>query len=76
MPTGRLLKAGRALAGLELRELAKLSGLDASTISRMEGADDETVRGRAANVQKVLSALARKGVEITDDSVRQTRGRK
>jgi hypothetical protein len=33
----------------------------------MEGAGDQPVRAQGPNIQKVLDALAKKGVEIWDD---------
>jgi hypothetical protein len=35
----------------------------------MEKAGDKTVRGRAANVERVLNALARRGVSIDENGV-------
>jgi transcriptional regulator with XRE-family HTH domain len=75
MPTGNQLRAGRVLAGLEQRHLAKLAGLDITTISRMERSGDSSVRGFATNVEKVVIALERSGVEITPDGVRLIPGK-
>jgi hypothetical protein len=58
------------LAGLEQAELAKEAKINASTLSRMEGTGAKTVRGHAGNIQRVIDALARHGVEITDDAIR------
>jgi transcriptional regulator with XRE-family HTH domain len=71
LPTGKQLAAARVLAGLGQRQLAKLAKLDTSTVNRMERSGDSTVRGHAPNVERVLLALERKGVEIaTDGSIR------
>jgi transcriptional regulator with XRE-family HTH domain len=67
MPTGRQIAAARMMAGLHQQELAKLAHLDVTTVNRMEGMGAEQVRSLSHNVQRVLDALARKGVEIRDD---------
>lgn len=74
LPTGNLLKAARALAGLKATELAALADIDQSTISRMESFGRKTVGGHAGTIDAVLKALAAKGVEIVgEDTVRLTR---
>jgi transcriptional regulator with XRE-family HTH domain len=67
LPKGRELAAARILAGLGQRELAALARIDTSTLNRMERSGDNTVRGLAQNVERVLLALAEKGVEIGSD---------
>jgi transcriptional regulator with XRE-family HTH domain len=67
MPKGRELAAARVLAGLGQRELAALAKIDTSTLNRMERSGDSTVRGLAQNVERVLLALEKKGVEISHD---------
>jgi ribosome-binding protein aMBF1 (putative translation factor) len=59
--------SARVLVGLGQRELAALVKIDASTLNRMERSGDSTVRGQAPNVERVLLALEKKGVEITPD---------
>ena len=76
LPSGNLLRAGRALAGLKASELAKLAGLDPSTISRLENAGSRSVRGQAQTVDAVVQALAHKGIEISADGVRLIKGRR
>lgn len=73
LPTGNMMRAARALAGLTSVELARLAGIDQSTISRMEMFGRKTVGGHAGTVDSVMKALREKGVEITDDGVRLTR---
>ena len=74
LPTGHILRAARALAGLKAAELAKLAGVDQSTISRMETFGRKTVGGHAGTVDAVVKALAQRGVEIVgDDTVRLTK---
>ena len=71
LPTGRQIAAARVLAGLQQRELAREAKIDPSTLNRMEGSGDSTVSGLARNVESVVKALERRGVEITEDSIRQ-----
>jgi transcriptional regulator with XRE-family HTH domain len=70
LPTGRQLRAARALAGIEQREVARRARVSINTINRMEKADDKPVRGYAENVERVVNALRKAGVEITADGVR------
>jgi transcriptional regulator with XRE-family HTH domain len=70
LPTGNMLKAARALAGLTSVELARLARVDASTISRMETSGSRPVRGQAGSVDSVVRALEAKGVVIEADGVR------
>jgi transcriptional regulator with XRE-family HTH domain len=52
---------------MEQRELAREAKLDPSTVNRMERSGKEPARGLSKNVAKVLAALERKGVELTED---------
>ena len=76
MPTGNMLKAARALAGLTSVELARLAKVDASTISRMETSGARPVRGQAGSVDSVVRALEAKGVVIESDGVRLRKPRR
>jgi transcriptional regulator with XRE-family HTH domain len=67
LPTGNLLRAGRALAGLTGTQLAKEAGCDASTISRLEAAGTKHVAGHTLKVEAIVQALKRKGVQVIDD---------
>ncbi len=69
LPTGNMLRAARALAGLRGTELAKMAGVDASTVSRLESSRAKSVRGQAETVDRVIHALLRRGVRITEDGV-------
>jgi transcriptional regulator with XRE-family HTH domain len=74
LPTGNMLRAARALAGLKGTELADLAGVNQATISRMENFGRKTVGGHAGTVDAVVRALAQKGVEIVgDDTLRLTK---
>ena len=76
MPTGNMLKAARALAGLTSVELARLAKVDASTINRMETSGARPVRGQAGSVDSVVRALEAKGVVIESDGVRLRKPRR
>lgn len=71
--TGRLLAAGRTLAGMTVRELAEASGVDKGTISELEGRDafdvapvpERRVGMVAGRVwSAIVAALATHGVEF------------
>jgi transcriptional regulator with XRE-family HTH domain len=68
LPTGNMLRAARALAGLRAAELAFLAKVDPTTISRIENAKQKPVRGQIATIDAVIGALKTKGVEIDADS--------
>lgn len=69
LPTGNILKAARALAGLRSGQLAKLAKVDPSTLSRLEGYGNKPVRGQAPTVDAIVSQLRAHGVEITENGV-------
>lgn len=64
MFTGRQLAAGRALAGLTQRELAKVVNISVSTLSRIE-ASKETLRGSKYSIHSVVAVLEKRGIEFT-----------
>lgn len=76
LPTGNLLRAARALAGLTSVQLAALAGVDASTISRLESSRAKPVRGLAESVDRVIHVLEAKGVVIESDGVRLKKPRR
>ena len=63
MITAVQLRAARALAGIDQRQLASLSGLSVPTIQRME-ASEGVVRGSADSLLKLIEALRAAGVEL------------
>ena len=63
MITGPQLRAGRALLGIDQRELARLAGLSPQTVQRME-ASPGSVRAVVDSLEKVVTALAEAGVEM------------
>jgi transcriptional regulator with XRE-family HTH domain len=76
LPTGNMLRAARALAGLTAGNLAALAEINATTVSRMEAAGHRPVGGQARTVAKVIRALRLHGVEITEDGVRLAKKRR
>lgn len=57
------MRAGRALLGIDQRELARLAGLSLPTIQRME-ASEGSVRAVVDSLEKVVQAFAEAGVEL------------
>lgn len=75
MITAAQLRAARALAGIDQRQLAELSGLSVPTIQRME-ASNGVVRGNVDSLMKLVAALDSVGVElIGEGAVSQGGGR-
>lgn len=69
------LRAARALAGLDQRQLAEKAGLSVPTIQRME-ASDWVIRGHVDSLMKIVAALDQSGVElIAEDAVSAAGGR-
>lgn len=63
MITAAQMRAGRALLGIDQRQLAEMSGVSLPTIQRME-ASDGNVRGVVDTLTKVVEAFAGAGVEL------------
>ncbi|MCB1488057.1 MAG: helix-turn-helix transcriptional regulator [Bauldia sp.] len=63
MITAAQLRAARALAGLDQRQIAELAGLSVPTIQRME-ASDGVIRGNVDSLMKLISALDAAGIEL------------
>jgi hypothetical protein len=76
LPTGNILRAARALAGITSVELGRLAKIDPSTVSRMESTGKKPVRAMADTVDRVLKVLTAKGVVIEADGVRYAAKRK
>lgn len=64
LTTGNQLKAARALAGIEQRDLAEKAGLNVNTIRNMESVGSGPIAGRATNVQSVQRILEDIGIEF------------
>ena len=65
------IRAGRALVGLNQKELADLAGCGVATIRRIEGAEDE-ISGAAQTMAKIQQALESAGIVFIDQD--QTSG--
>lgn len=75
MLTASQMRAARALAGLDQRELAQKAGLSLPTIQRMEASDD-VIRGNVDSLMKLITALDALGIElIGEGSPSSTGGR-
>lgn len=64
LTTGNQLKAARALAGMEQKEVAEAAGVNVNTIRNMEASAASPIAGRAQSVQAVQRALERAGIEF------------
>ena len=59
--TPEACRAGRALVGWSMRDLAEHAGVSLGAVNRLEGGDTSSRGGTAA---KIIAALEAKGVEI------------
>ena len=73
MITAAQLRAGRALLGIDQRQLAELSGISLPTIQRME-ATEGNVQGVIDSLTKVVEALNRAGIELIGENVESRAG--
>jgi len=67
------MRAARALAGVDQRELAKKSGLSVPTIQRMEASDD-VFRGNVDSLMKLIAAIEAFGVELIGEGAVSSSG--
>ncbi len=67
------LRAARALAGLDQRELAEKAGLSVPTIQRMEASED-VIRGNVDSLMKIVAALDQAGVELIGEDAMSSGG--
>jgi transcriptional regulator with XRE-family HTH domain len=67
------LRAARALAGLDQKQLAQLSGLSVPTIQRME-ASEGVIRGNVDSLMKLIGALDAAGVELIGEGAASPSG--
>jgi transcriptional regulator with XRE-family HTH domain len=73
MITSAQLRAARALAGLDQRELAERSGLSVPTIQRME-ASGGVIRGNVDSLMKLIGALEASGIILLGEGDAGGRG--
>lgn len=64
LTTGNQLKAARALAGMEQRDVAERADVNVNTIRSMEASGAGSISGRAQNVQNVQRVLEEAGIEF------------
>ena len=67
------MRAGRALLGIDQRQLAELADLSLTTIQRME-ASNGTVRSNVESLMRVVDAFTRAGVELIADGAPSSGG--
>jgi transcriptional regulator with XRE-family HTH domain len=73
MITAAQLRAARALAGIDQRELAQKSGLSVPTIQRME-ASDGVIRGNVDSLMKLIEALDAAGIVLINEGSHSVQG--
>ena len=73
MITSAQMRAARALAGVDQRELAKKSGLSVPTIQRMEASDD-VIRGNVDSLMKLIAAIEAFGIELIGEGMLSASG--
>ena len=73
MITAAQLRAARALAGLDQRQIAELAGLSVPTIQRME-ASDGVIRGNVDSLMKLVDALDTAGIELIGEGAASADG--
>ena len=73
MITAAQMRAGRALLGIDQRQLAELAGVSLPTIQRME-ASEGTVRGVIDSLTKIVEAFDRAGIELIGENASSTGG--
>jgi DNA-binding XRE family transcriptional regulator len=63
LPSGRMIRAGRALVGMEQLDLAREIGVDRRTVSRLEADEEIPVNPlKIATYKRMRDALERHGV--------------
>src|SRR5258706_2263487 len=73
MITAAQLRAARALAEMDQRDLAAASGLSLPTIQRME-ASEGVIRGNVDSLMKLIAALETAGVELINEGAVSDKG--
>ena len=73
MITAAQLRAARALADLDQRELAERAGLSVPTIQRME-ASEGLIRGNVDSLTKLIAALDEAGIELIGENAASAGG--
>jgi transcriptional regulator with XRE-family HTH domain len=73
MITAAQLRAARALAGMDQKDLAAASGLSLPTIQRME-ASEGVIRGNVDSLMKLIAAIEAAGVELINEGAVSAKG--
>jgi transcriptional regulator with XRE-family HTH domain len=73
MITASQMRAARALAGLDQKQLAERSGLSLPTIQRME-ASDGVIRSNVDSLMKLVDALDAAGIELIGEGAASAGG--
>ena len=73
MITAAQLRAARALAGIDQRQLALKSGLSVPTIQRMEESEG-VVRGNVDSLMKLIAALEAAGIVLIGEGAASSEG--
>jgi transcriptional regulator with XRE-family HTH domain len=73
MITAAQLRAARALAGIDQRQLAEKCGLSVPTIQRME-ASEGVIRGNVDSLMKLIEALDNAGIELIGKDTTSAKG--
>ncbi len=73
MITAAQLRAARALAGIDQRQLARKSGLSVPTIQRME-ASDGVIRCNVDSLMKLIDALDTSGIVLIGEAAASAQG--
>ena len=73
MLTAAQLRAARALAGIDQRQLAEKSELSVPTIQHME-ASDGVIRGNVDSLMKLIGALEGLGIVLINDGAASAGG--
>ena len=73
MITAAQLRAARALAGIDQRELAERCDLSVPTIQRME-ASDGVIRGNVDSLMKLIGALDALGIILIGENAPSQEG--
>jgi transcriptional regulator with XRE-family HTH domain len=63
--SGAQLRGARAMAGLDQEQLAQAAGIAAATVRRLEAMS--RIRANSTTLDGLEQALAKAGVEFTDD---------
>jgi len=67
--TGNQLRAGRALAGLTIEDLAARAQLHRQSVRKWEGSSNAAVDAMVAHLTRALDVLEAEGIRFSDSGV-------